>query len=84
MGIIVGKEKKVQKRVERADVLNGIKEKRMENDRRKEEQKALAEAEEAAREEAKASKVMERAKSVRGRKPKAKDVVEPVKEECDE
>lgn len=72
MAIIIGRDKKV-KRVELADVRNGVKEKRMANDQRKEAQKVAAEAEEAAREESKASKALENAKPVRGRKPKSKE-----------
>lgn len=74
MAIIIGKDRKL-KRVELDDVRNGVKEKRMANDRRRDEQKSLAEAEEAAREDAKASKAMARAMEAprRGRKPKVKE-----------
>lgn len=77
MAIIIGRDKKSQQRVERADVLRGIKDKRVAAAERKAEQKAVAEAEEAEREAARAAKAMENAKPVRGRKAKS---VEPANE----
>ena len=62
MAIIIGRDKKKQKRVEREDVSNGLKQIRLAAAERKEERKVAAEAEEKAKEAAKAERK-------RGRKP---------------
>lgn len=76
MAIIIGKEKKNQRRVERSEVLKGMREARIEATRKKEEQKAAAAAEAEARESAKASKAMENGRRVRVRRGAVKGDVD--------
>ena len=54
MAIIIGRDKKKQRRVERADVMNGLKEARIAAAKKKEELKAAAEEEAMQKEAAKA------------------------------
>lgn len=73
MAIIIGREKKKQRRVEHADVMNGLKEARIAAAKKKEELKAAAEEEAILKEAAKAEKK-------RGRKPLVKTANEPAEE----
>ena len=74
MAVIIGREKKKQRRVERADVMNGLKEARIAAAKKKEELKAAAEEEAIRQEAAKAEKK-------RGRKPLVmKPAAEPAEE----
>lgn len=73
MAIIIGREKKKQRRVEHADVMNGLKEARIAAAKKKEELKAAAEEEAIRKEAAKAEKK-------RGRKPLVKTAYEPAEE----
>lgn len=69
MAVIIGREKKKQRRVEHADVMNGLKEARIAAAKKKEELKAAAEEEAIRKEAAKAEKK-------RGRKPLVKPAEE--------
>lgn len=77
MAIIIGRDKKKQKRVEREDVSNGLKQIRMAAAERKEARKVAAEAEAKAKEAAKSERK-------RGRKPIGRPAGEPTVVEADD